>query len=549
MTQNKNQSKKQSKNQNKSQNQNQKSKKNRNNRFAALVIGLLLVMVIGGIVFAAGRSVQTIRILHDVTIIIDGEDVSRLSEEKAVKLLEDKYPWDMTVVYGEHSEKVDNYLDSEIRWAVHQAFQEAAELSSEEKKQTLWERLRGNDEEEEPIVVNHELVMPIGQHVAEELAGKLTAEWGHPATNASIVSFNESTGEFVVEEGKSGTEIDEQKLLEAIAAAVDERDFVRSITVPEKSVEPEIKASSYKVMSTYQTNTTASQDRNTNVRLAAEAVNGTILQPGEQLSFNTVVGRRTPEKGYKQAPAYADGQTVQEYGGGVCQVSSTLYNAVIGAGLQTDVRTGHTFEPSYVTPGQDATVSYAEPDFVFTNSSQATIGIKAFYSDRKMYVEIYGVPVLEEGVTRYMRSEKTADLDPPAPTYVESPDIPFGTEMIQKAGTIGSIWVTYIVTEKDGAVIDEEYLHQTRYKGHNATILRNTQYPDGGQPAVDPNAGQPQPAPAPAPQPQPDPQPQPEPQPQAEVQPESQPAPQTLPEPADQPESSAQTESSVPTVP
>ena len=88
-------------------------------------------------------------------------------------------------------------------------------------------------------------------------------------------------------------------------------------------------------------------------------------------------------------------------------------------------------------------------------------------------------------------------------------------------------------------VIDEEYLHQTRYKGHNATILRNTQYPDGGQPAEGGYVDQGQPAPAP----------QPEPQPQAELQPESQPAPQTLPEPANQPESPAQTESSVPTMP
>ncbi|MBR1929977.1 MAG: VanW family protein, partial [Lachnospiraceae bacterium] len=396
----------------------QSNKKKNRNRAAALMVSVLLVLVIGGAVYATGRSVQTVQIPRNVTIIIDGEDVSRLSEEKAIKLLEEKYPWNMTVVYGEHTKEVENQIAPEIQWVVQQAFQEAESVSAEEKSLTFWQRLTGSGKEAEPVVLQYELAMPDGADVAEALAWQLTSEWGDPAENAKITEYDTASGRFLVEEGKNGTEIDEEKLKEEIVAAVEERDFVRTITAPDKFVEPAIKASAFKVMSTYETTTTANQDRNTNVRLAAEAVCGTILQPGEQFSYNTVVGPRTAEKGYKQAAAYSDGQTVLEYGGGVCQVSSTLYNAVIGAGLRTDVRTGHTFEPSYVTPGQDATVSYAEPDFVFTNTSDATVGIRAVYNDRKMYVEFYGVPVLEEGVKRYMRSEKTSELDSPAPTYV-----------------------------------------------------------------------------------------------------------------------------------
>ena len=133
------------------------------------------------------------------------------------------------------------------------------------------------------------------------------------------------------------------------------------------------------------------------MRLAAEAINGTIIKPGEEFSFNGVVGRRTEAKGYKGAAAYNNGEVVQEIGGGVCQVSTTLYNAVVRAGLEISYRRSHTFEPSYITPGQDATVSYDQPDFRFINNSKAAIGIKASYSNQKMTVSVYGIPILEDG--------------------------------------------------------------------------------------------------------------------------------------------------------
>ena len=156
------------------------------------------------------------------------------------------------------------------------------------------------------------------------------------------------------------------------------------------------------------------KDRNENIRLACAAINGTILQPGEEFSFNKMTGNRTTEKGYKPAGAYSNGVVVQEPGGGVCQVSSTLYNAVVFAGLKTTERHAHTYEPSYVTPGEDAMVSYdgyAGPDLRFVNNSKTAVGIKAAYSNQTLTVSIYGNPILEDGVTVSMHSEKIKELD------------------------------------------------------------------------------------------------------------------------------------------
>ena len=186
------------------------------------------------------------------------------------------------------------------------------------------------------------------------------------------------------------------------------------------------------------------------------------------------MGPRTAEKGYQEAAAYNSGEVVQELGGGVCQVSSTLYQVAFRSGMNITYRRSHTFEPNYVTPGQDAAISWDYPDFRFVNTSEAAIGIRASYSNRKTTVAIYGVPVLEEGVTWSLESEKVEELEPPESTYEEDPTLAPGTEVVKKAGTKGSRWVTYKVVKKNGEVIERTEDHSKEYKGHAAIIRRNS---------------------------------------------------------------------------
>ena len=187
-----------------------------------------------------------------------------------------------------------------------------------------------------------------------------------------------------------------------------------------------------------------------------------------------MVGQRTEEKGYQAAAAYSSGEVVQEIGGGVCQISSTLYRVVFQSGMEITYRRSHTFEPNYVTPGQDAAISWEQPDFKFINRSEGPICIRASYADQKATVSIYGIPVLEEGITWDLYSEKTGEVDPPEPTYVEDQTLDPGTEKIEKAGTNGTTWVTYKVVYKDGKEIERVKDHEKTYKGHAAVIRRNT---------------------------------------------------------------------------
>lgn len=136
-------------------------------------------------------------------------------------------------------------------------------------------------------------------------------------------------------------------------------------------------------------------NRVNNIALAAKKIDGVILNPGEEFSYNGTVGQRTESAGFKKAGAYANGKVVQELGGGICQVSSTLYCSVLYANLEITDRTCHYFPVDYLPAGLDATVSWKSPDFKFKNNRDYPIKIsaKCDTSKKTLTVEIWGTNV------------------------------------------------------------------------------------------------------------------------------------------------------------
>ena len=145
------------------------------------------------------------------------------------------------------------------------------------------------------------------------------------------------------------------------------------------------------LLGTFSTHYVSNADRTTNLRLAAGKINGTVLMPGEVFSYNSVVGERTIAAGYKSAAIYQDGQVVDGLGGGICQISSTLYNAALFANLEMVELYNHQFVPSYVTAGRDATVVYGVKDFKFKNSRNHAIKITCSVSGGIAKFNIWGV--------------------------------------------------------------------------------------------------------------------------------------------------------------
>ncbi|MEC0372236.1 VanW family protein [Paenibacillus chibensis] len=157
------------------------------------------------------------------------------------------------------------------------------------------------------------------------------------------------------------------------------------------------------------------KDRSHNIALAAKAIDSTVIFPGETFSFNQVVGIRTMGKGYRQAAVIVRGELSEGVGGGICQVSSTLFNAVDRAGLSIVKRYSHSRHVPYVPPGRDATVSWGGPDFVFDNAYNQPVLIRAFAGGGSMAVSIYSSDVIEYAPkkvpsTSYQLPEEVRDI-------------------------------------------------------------------------------------------------------------------------------------------
>ncbi|WP_419886952.1 VanW family protein [Neobacillus niacini] len=139
----------------------------------------------------------------------------------------------------------------------------------------------------------------------------------------------------------------------------------------------------------------SNKKRSTNIRLAVEAINNYVVFPGETFSFNKVVGKRTSKKGYEKAKVIVRGEYAEDIGGGICQVSSTLFNAVDSAGLKILQRFSHSRHVPYIPPGRDATVSWYGPDFVFKNMYNQPILIQARTMGHLLVITLYSSEVIE----------------------------------------------------------------------------------------------------------------------------------------------------------
>jgi vancomycin resistance protein YoaR len=176
---------------------------------------------------------------------------------------------------------------------------------------------------------------------------KIYDEVYKPMVNASYTTNPYS---FVVEE--TGVSFDVEKVVSTVKAVGtnEEYRFALDYTYPEKTVNDFEMDAFPDILGTHTTKYTNNADRTNNLRLASNAISETVLMPGEIFSFNTIVGPRTTARGYKEAAVYSDGTVTNGVGGGICQVVTTLYNAVIQADLKVTERRNHTFVPSYAEP-------------------------------------------------------------------------------------------------------------------------------------------------------------------------------------------------------
>ncbi len=222
-------------------------------------------------------------------------------------------------------------------------------------------------------------------------------------------------------------------------------------------------------------------NRTTNLEIACQKINGKVILAGDTFSYNKALGPRTAAAGYRNGKIYSGGEVVDGIGGGICQISSTLYNTVLMSNLEIVERRNHQFVTSYLPAGRDATVVYGLTDFQFKNTRQYPVRIVASARNGIATVSMYGIK--EENEYTFSFSTKTVGSIPFTTKYEENATLAEGTEIVKQKGANGLKTETYITKMLNGKVISTTLLSKDTYdamariviKGTNTTIQESTE--------------------------------------------------------------------------
>ena len=364
----------------------------------ALLALIVLLLGLCGWQYAEYRDFQTMRSAVDIATFYDGTyvegiDVSDMTLEQAKEYwaenIEPQYSQvsvalsDGTEVTAEMVGYSSNYED-----VLQAAFRAVREGGLEQRYEALGNMTGGMD-----YVVSRTLYTQEGvEAYVEHMAGLIDCE----PTTPAMSHFDTDQLKFVYADGAPGLTLNQDALREDLLSAFSQGGG-GEVTLDIAEEEPAIPTDEYGMIAIYITSAdNSSSARLNNIRLALKTINGTKLEPGQMFSFNGVVGERTKEAGYREAKAYYGMRDILEVGGGICQVSSTLYASVLVAKLEVVERHEHGRRVYYIPSGWDATVDWGHKDLKFINNRDETIyfGCRMDDSDN-CYVAIYGK--LEEG--------------------------------------------------------------------------------------------------------------------------------------------------------
>ena len=403
------------------------------------------------------------RTIHE-GVSVNGISLAGMSKQEATDAVNASMglePHSMTLSYNDQSFQVPLLVGSDLASVIDEAYSVGRSGTREENLAAIEEAA----DKGVKLKVEAGYSLPDMTEILDSCAAALNCE----AKNATVTGFDEDSESFIFEEGVTGVKVDRDATVAALESALAAGDYEANVKIAVSEVAPDMDTaalkSKFKQIGTFTTKTTSNSNRNTNIRLCSAGISGAVVQPGEEFSVNTLTGKRSSDKGYKDATVIKNGVYIEEPGGGVCQVSSTLFNAVIRAGLEITERHNHTIPSSYVNLGEDAAIDYPSKDFKFINNSSGPVAVVMSFneSERKLRATVYGIPILEDGVTLDLVSELTETIPIPEPVFEEDPTLLYGEQLELASGLEGKKVTTYLITLKDGKEIDRQVAYKSNY--------------------------------------------------------------------------------------
>ena len=449
-------------------------KLNKNTLIAAAVAIAIVFVGIIGYISSINKKVAAWESKIYPGIQVYGVNIGGLNKEEAIKLLEEKLPnlimdKKLKVVVGDKSLEL-SYDALNPSYDFETIVDEAIAYGKDKGIFTKNSLVKGN----KSIELNAEI--KYDEEALSVFENKVLNEIDVAPKNASI-SINSGNISIIPEE--SGKTIDKEELHNKLVENINgDPSHEVELTFELKDQEAKIKATDLEKItgriSTYSSNYNDTGDgRVRNMEIAAETVNGTILMPGEEFSYNALIGDTTPDKGYEKANTYVGNEIVPDYGGGICQVSTTLYRAVMRANIRSTERMNHSLTVSYSEPGLDATVANPYVDYKFVNTYDFPIFIQGYVSGGVVNFSIYGNVEAMGNKTYDLVNEIHETYNPPK-KYENDATMLEGTEKVVSYGMTGYKASSYLVTYENGVEVNREFIATDVYLTTDTIVKKGT---------------------------------------------------------------------------
>ncbi len=446
-----------------------KSKKKQSSKVFKILL-LLLLLGIGTV--SAFFIKEMNKILEDPAIYenvkIEGIDVGGLEKKEAlekIKSIKEKEidQMNMELSYGE---KIYNLNVRELGYKLDydKAVEQAYNMAREGKKLDRLKEIKEIEENGREFKLESSFDKSKAGPIAEEIRNEINLE-------KKEASFNFNGGNIQVSDHQVGRQVDEEKLIELINDNVYK---LEPIEIPVEMIYPNRTKEKLSringVIGQFKTSfPTSTPGRKENIRISAQSLSKDIVMPGESLSFNQSTGPRSVSNGYKDAVVIMDGDYTDGVGGGVCQTSTTLYNALLLADLTIVRRSPHSIPAKYVPYGQDAAVAYDYIDLVFRNDFDFPVYINSIFTGNDLIIQVYGDRNAKDYEVK-IEAETVDTISPKVEKVVDNSLAP-GTKELVQGGRTGYKVNTYKSIIKNGKIVKRDLITQDYYKERN-TIYR-----------------------------------------------------------------------------
>lgn len=520
-------------------NEEPEKEKNKNPKKKIFIISILIIFLLFISTIFAIVNMNNTNIISGVKV--EGIDISKMSKEEAENVINDKI---QVILKRDITLKLDEYTTTITPEQIEMKFDYADALNKAQNIAKTNNILIDNYQILKTNILKTNINMQItyNKEILSDMIKNINLEIPEAVKQ---VTYEINDDKLIITNGKSGIEVQEDKLEEQIIDNIKDqlKDVINDIKIPTKKVEakkidiekihdeiykeakdayiedepfklhveengldfnismeeakriiseekeeyeiplkitkPKVKTEDLgdkifkQTLSKYTTIYDAgNKSRANNIALACKTINGTIILPGETFSYNKVLGNTTKEKGYQLGGAYVGGKVVKAYGGGICQVSTTLYNSVLYANLEIVERYNHSYAVSYVPAGRDATVSYGGKDFKFKNNRKYPIKIVANAKNGVVNISLKGIK--EDKEYDIEISSSVLSTTPFETTYQDNNTLAEGKQKIIQKGHNGYKSKAYKIVKYNGKVISKTLLSSDTYKPMNRIIEKGT---------------------------------------------------------------------------